>query len=352
MLGRMLSPDPYVADGTYSQDFNRYSYARNNPLSYPDPSGEFIFSALLPGVGIFIDAALWGAVIGGAGYTASVAFSDGGFNNWDNGSFWKSVGIGAISGVATAGIGEIFGAVGSNGITGELMRAQFHGVANGTISEFSGGSFWQGYAAGALGSAAGSAFMMYGGSFANSSLGTYAFSAAAGGVGAAATGGNFWEGAAIGVMGAGLNHLQSVVDDAGRRYFANKKAAYKYMWDNSFENGSPKREVSGWELENGNIVVEPYGDNTVTKSTNSLLEMKGGKGLYSEYNGKIYKIKTNIHTHPSMDPTGGIGLYKTSASDIRMYQTINKPLTILYNRTAYSAWFTKGRWGWSNKGTW
>jgi RHS repeat-associated protein len=40
VLGRMLSPDPYVPDGTYSQDFNRYSYARNNPLMYTDPTGE------------------------------------------------------------------------------------------------------------------------------------------------------------------------------------------------------------------------------------------------------------------------------------------------------------------------
>jgi RHS repeat-associated protein len=46
VLGRMLSPDPYVPDGTYSQDFNRYSYARNNPLMYTDPSGEFLLGAI------------------------------------------------------------------------------------------------------------------------------------------------------------------------------------------------------------------------------------------------------------------------------------------------------------------
>ncbi|MBQ9201960.1 MAG: hypothetical protein IJ154_06300 [Bacteroidales bacterium] len=62
------------------------------------------------------DAMCWGAVIGGVGYTAGIAFSDGGFNNWNWGKFGKNVGIGAISGITTAGIGHLFGAVGSMGI--------------------------------------------------------------------------------------------------------------------------------------------------------------------------------------------------------------------------------------------
>lgn len=47
---RMLSPDNgvyielrrNVVDATNSQDYNRYTYARNNPLKYVDPDGEFI----------------------------------------------------------------------------------------------------------------------------------------------------------------------------------------------------------------------------------------------------------------------------------------------------------------------
>jgi RHS repeat-associated protein len=41
-LCRFLSPDPYVQMPDYSQNFNRYSYALNNPLVYTDPSGEFL----------------------------------------------------------------------------------------------------------------------------------------------------------------------------------------------------------------------------------------------------------------------------------------------------------------------
>jgi len=41
VIARFFSPDKYVANSTFTQDFNRYSYARNNPLMYVDPSGQF-----------------------------------------------------------------------------------------------------------------------------------------------------------------------------------------------------------------------------------------------------------------------------------------------------------------------
>lgn len=39
LTGTFLSPDPYVADPTNSQDYNRYTYTYDNPLSYLDPTG-------------------------------------------------------------------------------------------------------------------------------------------------------------------------------------------------------------------------------------------------------------------------------------------------------------------------
>ena len=39
LLGRFLSPDPYVQDPDFSQNYNRYSYCLNNPLKYTDESG-------------------------------------------------------------------------------------------------------------------------------------------------------------------------------------------------------------------------------------------------------------------------------------------------------------------------
>jgi uncharacterized protein (TIGR02594 family) len=38
-MGRFLSPDIVVQSPDFTQDYNRYSYAINNPLKYTDPSG-------------------------------------------------------------------------------------------------------------------------------------------------------------------------------------------------------------------------------------------------------------------------------------------------------------------------
>ena len=42
VIARFFSPDKYVANSTFTQDFNRYTYCRNNPLKYTDPSGNKI----------------------------------------------------------------------------------------------------------------------------------------------------------------------------------------------------------------------------------------------------------------------------------------------------------------------
>ncbi len=89
-LGRFLSPDPYVQLPDFSQNFNRYSYALNNPLKYTDPDGEFFWIAV--GIG-----ALFGSYIGGAaaeGWQMNPLKWD-----WD-GDTWAGLGIGAVLGGA------------------------------------------------------------------------------------------------------------------------------------------------------------------------------------------------------------------------------------------------------------
>jgi RHS repeat-associated protein len=49
VLGRFLSPDPVVQAPYDAQSWNRYSYVRNNPLRYTDPSGFVCFNSAPPG---------------------------------------------------------------------------------------------------------------------------------------------------------------------------------------------------------------------------------------------------------------------------------------------------------------
>lgn len=77
VLGRFLSPDPYVQMPDFSQNFNRYSYALNNPLRYTDPSGEF---AWLPfAIGFGINYAFHGVNTGDWGLSAVGSGVIGGF---------------------------------------------------------------------------------------------------------------------------------------------------------------------------------------------------------------------------------------------------------------------------------
>jgi len=41
VIGRFLSPDPVIQSPYSSQNYNRYSYVLNNPLSLVDPSGYY-----------------------------------------------------------------------------------------------------------------------------------------------------------------------------------------------------------------------------------------------------------------------------------------------------------------------
>ena len=194
-LGVFLAVDP---QGQFS---NPYLAFGNNPTSFIDPNGEFAF---VP----FLIAAAIGAGIGGVGYVASVAFSEGGFKNWDFGNFLQSIAIGAISGAAGYGVGGAFGAVGSQGVIGELGRAAFHGVSNQIIGAgFGIDQNFASFASGALGSLSGSA-LHKAGPFAQ-----IGGSALSGGVGAEISGGDFWRGAATGATVASLNHLAHLGQD-------------------------------------------------------------------------------------------------------------------------------------------
>jgi len=112
VLGRFLSPDPYVQAPDNPQNFNRYSYCLNNPLKYTDPSGEFWHIII-------------GAAIGGVANLVSGIVT----HKIDNvGKGFAYFGIGALAGAASAatcgGISSAMAGTGfAAGFTGSATAA-------------------------------------------------------------------------------------------------------------------------------------------------------------------------------------------------------------------------------------
>ena len=188
VLGRFLSPDPYVQVPDFTQNFNRYSYCLNNPLKYVDKDGEFWF---LPAIIAFvvnyattgITKGDWGLKnIGSSLAMSAVALVSYGVGMGITGALAKtailsqsviggiSAGVagsvtGAMSSLMAGGnigrgalIGFVSGLVG-NALSGINMKSiLLEGVSNvaaggligGATSLVSGGDFWSGFGTGAI----------------------------------------------------------------------------------------------------------------------------------------------------------------------------------------------------------
>ncbi len=173
ILGRFLSPDPYVQAPDFSQNYNRYSYCLNNPLRYTDPSGEYaliddLIAACLGGIINVVSQAISGnidsvgegfsyfgvgfiggwaslyatPVVGGAIVSAGNDAINQGFENGFNNINWESVGInatvGAITGYASSAVSSTVTPYVST-LTSNISSPILREGANQTLIGFSNG---------------------------------------------------------------------------------------------------------------------------------------------------------------------------------------------------------------------
>lgn len=235
-LGRMLQADPFIQAPLNSQNYNRYSYVINNPMSYTDPSGFNFFEDLVKGAGFLV-----GSAAGPAGGYAQAAI-DHNVHKWISNSQGLTTTGALVVGIVTAkfcgecsigfsalytsnmasyngastseafhaggrtaavagifyGIGQTFNASTGFYETGGVEHIATHAVAGGVISVAQGGKFGHGFFSAGFTKYAGG-YLPQGGGLGGIAVGTIA-SAVIGGTASAISGGKFANGAYTGAF--------------------------------------------------------------------------------------------------------------------------------------------------------
>ncbi len=221
VIGRFLSPDPNIESMGNPQTLNRYTYVRNNPLSYTDPSGYFSWKKFWNQIGKPLLSIVVGIVIPWSlpstlgyfstflgGFASGLISSDGNL---------KSSLISGFTAMAMFGIGEHF-----NGVDIKFGKKEYfekmllHGVVGGASSELQGGRFLDGFLGSASMQAVAPFMSSTGGKF-DKILKNTVISAAIGGTTAVIGGGKFGNGAMMSAFSYMFNEARHEISTAHYR---------------------------------------------------------------------------------------------------------------------------------------
>jgi RHS repeat-associated protein len=218
ILGRFMQADPFVQAPANLQNYNRYSYVLNNPISYTDPSG-YIFKKINKALGKFAPVfgialmfvpgmQTWAAQ--SLFHAAATGFLVGGVST---GSLRGAM-VGALTGAAFHQIGSHFGSKFGDFSSATLgQQAQWvggHALAGGISSSLSGGKFGHGFfSAGFTKFAMGNAGFDYSNQSSPAVAGRVAIAAIIGGTASVISGGKFKNGATTAAMAQLLNNETS-----------------------------------------------------------------------------------------------------------------------------------------------
>lgn len=239
-LGMFMQADPYIQDPFNGQNYNRYTYCYNNPMTCTDPSGYFSLGKFLKksiGVGLFVLDPVSFIIARATARTkvgyqlgsvaigiVSTVFCNGGavacnaagqaiWAGLAGQSFSSSIRVGLVSGATSMAMGAVgdtwsTATVGAGGVpvtptAGNLfMNTVGHGVVGCGSAMLNGGKCGSGAVGGAFSAAWGNFGQAYAPATSSSILVQNTLKAAVvGGVSSRLSGGDFWNGAQTGAFG-------------------------------------------------------------------------------------------------------------------------------------------------------
>ncbi|PHS71316.1 MAG: hypothetical protein COB22_07365 [Cycloclasticus sp.] len=298
-LGRFISADPNIQAPYNAQNFNRYTYVLNNPLSYTDPSGFFFsglkkaFKSIFKGIKNFFKSILQNeilrtvisiaiAIYGIPGLIdAGAIFSKGfaaGFVG--SGGDLKAGLVAGITAGAFKGIGDyaenIVKATGKAlSTTAQVVKTLAHGVVGGVASVANGGEFKHGFLATGTAQAFASEISGLDKGNAGFSAQRTVAAAAVGGFAAELGGGKFANGAITGAFSRAFNDEIHISINAEVSSWVSD--AYEYVTGDPLisNGGSFGLYVSAPNINNAGEVISGEWDAGYTLSANIMPESIG-----------------------------------------------------------------------------
>ena len=309
-IGRFLSADTIIQDPHDSQSYNRYSYVRNNPLVYTDPSGHSWFSRLWRHIRQVVVAVVVaivavytaGAVLGALGYGSAAAATQAGLSIAAGASVSGTAALiasgaaagfaagvaggllsgaslgqslrmglkGAVFGAIGAGVANVIGSAwgGSTTLGAKAGRAILHGLSRAAIAKAQGGrwsaGFWSGFASSALSPLTSSA---------STFEGKVAMSAIVGGTASELGGGKFANGAVTAAFVMMYNHMAHNV--SGHQLHQVQENAFTHFLDGIksvgvglYHFGSYLADITGFtDARYGSVMGDFYREDAISRTS-------------------------------------------------------------------------------------